>query len=480
MRSSLFLSLALPAGIAASCNADNCLRALRATARLEAAQSFCATFTTASVTETSAIPSYAVAGCTGNVASRVSSACSCISTPSTTSTFVPSTSTSTSVATSTPTGFPTGPKDCLDPQLSCHNTTAVADLCCFNAPGGQLLQTQFWDTSPSTGPNNSWTIHGLWPDHCDGTYDANCDPSREFTNITAILEYYNKTDLLTYMNTYWKDYQGNDESFWEHEWGKHGTCISTLEPSCYGGGYKGQEEVVEYFEQTVGLFGGLDSYSILANAGILPSRSQTYTLLEIQSALTTFHSQPVTLGCSSGALDEIWYHFNVLGSVQTGSFIPAPPDGSKSDCPATGIKYLPKYQATPTSTGTGGGPTGTGVPYVGKGYLNAFTGDGGKKGCLISAGTWYTTGTCATYNAVTVGDGFTLTSSKGPCTVQGDDSFSCAAPNAAGTVFRALNGSLAYAGSSNFYAAAVPVGSVQQKVFTRVDAVPVSFVWQSL
>lgn len=42
-------------------------------------------------------------------------------------------------------------KTCSNPQLSCQNTTAVADLCCFNYPGGQLLQTQFWDTSPSTG-----------------------------------------------------------------------------------------------------------------------------------------------------------------------------------------------------------------------------------------------------------------------------------------------------------------------------------------
>ena len=27
---------------------------------------------------------------------------------------------------------------------------------------GLLLQTQFWDTNPSTGPSNSWTIHGAW------------------------------------------------------------------------------------------------------------------------------------------------------------------------------------------------------------------------------------------------------------------------------------------------------------------------------
>ena len=51
---------------------------------------------------------------------------------------------------------------CNNPQLSCHNTTAVDNLCCFNAPGGSLLQTQFWDTNPASGPSDSWTIHGLW------------------------------------------------------------------------------------------------------------------------------------------------------------------------------------------------------------------------------------------------------------------------------------------------------------------------------
>lgn len=46
------------------------------------------------------------------------------------------------------------------------------------------------------------------PDHCDGTYDANCDPARAYTNISAIISAAGKTDLLNYMNTYWKDYQG--------------------------------------------------------------------------------------------------------------------------------------------------------------------------------------------------------------------------------------------------------------------------------
>lgn len=51
-----------------------------------------------------------------------------------------------------------------DLPLSCQNTTTVSssDSCCFNAPGGALLLTQFWDTDPVTGPVDSWTIHGLW------------------------------------------------------------------------------------------------------------------------------------------------------------------------------------------------------------------------------------------------------------------------------------------------------------------------------
>lgn len=46
--------------------------------------------------------------------------------------------------------------------LSCHNTTVQSDTCCFNAPGGQLLQTQFWDTNPATGPSNSWYVLAVY------------------------------------------------------------------------------------------------------------------------------------------------------------------------------------------------------------------------------------------------------------------------------------------------------------------------------
>ena len=50
------------------------------------------------------------------------------------------------------------------------------------------------------------------------------------------------------METYWKDDGGNNESFWEHEWGKPGNCISTFDPNCYVD-YTPQEEVVDFFQK---------------------------------------------------------------------------------------------------------------------------------------------------------------------------------------------------------------------------------------
>lgn len=67
-----------------SCNADNCLRALRANhidGRLEESQEFCAGFLDGWDADVNNVPEYASRACGENVISRVSSACSCIPTP---------------------------------------------------------------------------------------------------------------------------------------------------------------------------------------------------------------------------------------------------------------------------------------------------------------------------------------------------------------------------------------------------------------
>ncbi|KAK3901090.1 hypothetical protein C8A05DRAFT_35250 [Staphylotrichum tortipilum] len=364
--------------------------------------------------------------------------------------------------------------------LSCHNTTSY-DTCCLNYPGGHLLLTQFWDTNPATGPSNSWTIHGLWPDHCDGTYDSSCDSSRAYTNITQILQAA-APSTLQYMQTYWKDYTGNDETFWEHEWGKHGTCISTLKPSCYTN-YQPTQEAVDFFSKTVALFQTLPSYSWLSAAGIVPSSTATYTLSAIQSALTSRFGYAVTINCNSNKeLNELWYHYNVQGSVQSGNFQPADPVGSGSTCPSTGIKYLPKPGGATTTTATTLTTTttsaaATGTPLSGKGYLNVVTG-GTQTGCIISAGTWYTSGTCATFTATASGSGFTLTSSKGKCAIS-SNALTCASSVTTATVFSYDGTYLTYGGSSSFYATAVPSGTTQSTVYTSSQSVSLKITWQA-
>lgn len=193
-------------------------------------------------------------------------------------------------------------------------------------------------TRPTT---DSWTIHGLWPDNCDGSYPAKCDSDRVYTNLGDILTAAGARSTLAYMARFWKAYRGSDDHLWEHEWAKHCTCVSTLEPSCYGAGYREAEEAVAYFVRTVALFKTLPTHRWLADADIEPSSRRSYARDDVQDALARRHGAPVTLRCRDGDFKEVWYHFNVRGSLQEGKFVPAEPDGPKGSCPDS-VWYLPK------------------------------------------------------------------------------------------------------------------------------------------
>lgn len=181
------------------------------------------------------------------------------------------------------------------------------------------------------------------PDLCDGTYEQFCHHAPHYYNISKILTEAGKTDLLHDMNEYWLPNSGTAEHFWEHEWNKHGTCINTLSPSCYGADYSTGVEVVDFFVRAVELFKSLDTFAALEAAGIVPSTTKTYTNVEIQAALSAVTGSSVVLGCRRGTFNQAWYAYNVKGSIQTGEFVPTDPSGSvKGTCPSRGIKYWPK------------------------------------------------------------------------------------------------------------------------------------------
>ena len=114
---------------------------------------------------------------------------------------------------------------------------------------------------------------------------------------------------------------------------------------------------------------------------------------------------------------------------------------------------------------------------------------GASKGCLISNGKWYVSGTCATYTASEVdgnapravakraeGD-FTLSSSKGDCGIL-DGAFACGSGVERG-VFGSEGGRLVYDGSANFTADGVPAGTKQVSVYAGGDrAVVLDVQWR--
>ncbi|KAI1625544.1 ribonuclease T2 [Exophiala viscosa] len=395
------------------------------------------------------------------------------------------------------------------PPLSCpFPPPRSIDSCCLNHPSGHFLQTQFWDTAPALGPNTSWTIHGLWPDLCAGGFDQFCDDARSHEDIRAVLQSINPTitrDLLAYMDAYWLSLDGRDNHLWSHEWNKHGTCISTLDPGCYAD-ENPDLAVLDYFVHATSLFQTLDTFSVLAEAGILPSDHERYSLSELEEAVEfSPHGYPVTFRCHSGELNEVWYHFSVKGSLRNNYddgthqvsspflnattvnqiFVPTDPDGAKSNCPARGIRYLPKSKSpgggkprpSPTRTTTSATSTPTSPPFTGKGNLvvhvidddlsnDAERSASTQKGCLIRLGYWYLSGTCATFKAqadvVDPGHSplFSLSSSYSPCFINpGTGRFECTKATAVQSIFSSDSHDptvLSYHNSTIFYADHVP------------------------
>ncbi|TDZ21513.1 Ribonuclease Trv [Colletotrichum orbiculare MAFF 240422] len=236
----------------------------------------------------------------------------------------------------------------IDGPTSCHNSSSPANSCCFVYPSGRLLLTQFWDdTVHAGGSEEDWTVHGLWPDLCDGSYKAFCGMTPHFNNITDILKHYAQDELLALMDRYWVAAYGTNDHLWAHEYNKHASCINTLTTSCYGEKYDAGIEVVDYFTRAFSLFRQLDTFTALEKAGIVPSRERKYALADVTGALERLSGGRVVLRCSGrrhDVLHEAWYSYFLKGSLQTGQFVPASELGKHGDANncAREVRYLPK------------------------------------------------------------------------------------------------------------------------------------------
>ncbi|KAL1991557.1 hypothetical protein VTN49DRAFT_4865 [Thermomyces lanuginosus] len=267
-----------------------------------------------------------------------------------------------------------------DPVWSCSKraTPEKVDSCCSETFGGLLLATQFWNTHTGLEdqgqllPKNSWTLHGLWPDFCNGSYTQYCDLSRQYDpdpspntttgtpdgtpvppykgpSIDKLIEPFGAHDLLDWMNKYWVNLNAPNHDLWAHEFSKHATCFSTFDLPCYGPKRVEHEDILDYFTTVIAYFRRHPTYDWLARAGIRPSNSTRYSLKHIQHALRRQSGATPYLGCSGPrfneteagkgskdngftVLTEVWYYMHVLGRPQDLHSRPVDPSGSMTNC----------------------------------------------------------------------------------------------------------------------------------------------------
>lgn len=102
------------------------------------------------------------------------------------------------------------------------------------------------------------------------------------------------------------------------------------------------------------------------------------------------------------------------------------------------------------------------------------------KGCIISQGTWYASGTCATFTASTSGSGFALSSRKGKCGVV-SGAFVCGPGVKTATSFTAVDGKLAAGGNAVWSADKMAHGFGKVKVWAGGDHERrISIVWEGI
>ena len=163
-----------------------------------------------------------------------------------------------------------------------------------------------------------FTLHGLWPQDTDGNYP--CDCTNEAFDPSAI------KPIQQSMDTYWPSLNGPSDTFWSHEWSKHGTCAATFK-SQFG-----------FFNSTLSYLAKFDIVKALAAAGIKPGGAG-FTKSEFGAAMKAAYGQTAWLTCDKdGNVSDSTFCVDKSGNAMLC------PSNVKPACSATTL-FLPSAKA---------------------------------------------------------------------------------------------------------------------------------------
>lgn len=119
------------------------------------------------------------------------------------------------------------------------------------------------------------------------------------------------------MDKYWPSYQAPDETFWAHEYEKHGTCASAI-PQL--------DTQFNFFKTTLSLIQQYNAIPMLKQGGgIKPSDSNHVTTPDAEAAIRNVFGGTPAFTCTSGKLNSVYLCFNK-------DLTPIDCDGLKSTC----------------------------------------------------------------------------------------------------------------------------------------------------
>ena len=172
----------------------------------------------------------------------------------------------------------------------CLSETSFAAKCSTHYDFDYLLLATQWpesfcETQSCADHKDVWSIHGGWPQYTNGGWPQNCCFEKEFraSQIDSIRDELDK---------HWGTLKAgaSDDSFWSHEWTKHGTCAKNSEL------LNGE---LNYFNHTLQAFKALSIDKWLSDASITPSSSKMYSVTDFHAAVTKGVGAKVQLWCLS-------------------------------------------------------------------------------------------------------------------------------------------------------------------------------------
>lgn len=134
-------------------------------------------------------------------------------------------------------------------------------------------------TLPS--PKEIWTIHGVWPTKLHTKGPWNCNDTLEF-NVKQI------DPIIDQLEQFWLNIEKGTEydSFWRHEWDKHGTCAAQL-PQL--------DTEAKYFGQGLLWLQQYSMSSYLSKINVTPGGS--YDVFDIYNKLRNAIGYNPAIGC---------------------------------------------------------------------------------------------------------------------------------------------------------------------------------------